>query len=122
MKEGMQVMASGTVSRWFSPEFTKSNPEAIEKVRRMVASTPIDRFVASIRALQNFDLNPYLKGIVAPALLVVGELDAALVPTMKTMADEIPHAKYFVIPNAGYVPMVDGLAILEEILKDFLNY
>jgi pimeloyl-ACP methyl ester carboxylesterase len=54
---------------------------------------PIDGFVASIRALQDFDLNPYLKGVDAPALLVVGELDAALVPTMKTMADEIPHAQ-----------------------------
>jgi 3-oxoadipate enol-lactonase len=83
-KEGMEALAVGTVERWFSADFRRSNPEAVEKIRGMVVYTPVEGFVASVQALQNFDLNPYLKGISAPTLLMVGELDSALVPTMKS--------------------------------------
>ncbi len=128
--EGMTNLAEGTLGRWFSPQFTAAHPETIEKVRRMILGTPVEGFVASIRALQDFDLKPYFGDVGRDApktLVMVGELDKLLVPTMKVMAEEIGKegkgdVKYVVIPNAGHVPFVDGTDKVVEELKTFLGF
>jgi 3-oxoadipate enol-lactonase len=119
--KGMDGLAVETMERWFGVAFRKAYPEVIDKIRKMVISTPVGGFEASVRALQSFDLNPYLKGVDAPALLMVGELDTELVPTMRVMADVIPISTYVVIPNAGHVPMVDGSDDFITALEDFLS-
>jgi len=45
-KQGMEGLVESTVRRWFRAEFIAGNPPVLEKVRRMVTTTPAEGFIA----------------------------------------------------------------------------
>ena len=45
--DGMEAVADAVVGRWFTPEFSRAEPETVARFRAMLASTP----AGGIRAL-----------------------------------------------------------------------
>ena len=42
-KQGIDALVEPTVGRWFPPEVLKANPPHLDKVRRMIRTTPVER-------------------------------------------------------------------------------
>lgn len=116
---GMAAVADATVARWFAPDFVTSG--AAERIRAVIAATPLAGYVACARALQDFDFAHVLPAIRVPALLVAGASDGAIPATMARMCGAIAGARFIEIPSAGHVPNVEQAEAFNRALLAFLE-
>ena len=100
---GMEPIADGTMSRWFTPAFAGTAP-----YRNQIASTPAEGYVACCQALGEWDFRAELPSIQAPTLSVAGADDPATPPAdLEEIANGIPGARLVVIPNAAHLVNVE---------------
>ena len=83
----------------------KTNPEAIESLKKIASRQSEPSVVLAIQALrERSDATPGLELIAVPTLVIVGEHDAITPPEVaRTMADHISRATLAIIPNAGHL-------------------
>jgi 3-oxoadipate enol-lactonase len=103
--EGMAGLAEATVRRWLRPE--RLGTPMAERLRAIVAATPLEGFVAAASALKSYDESAVLGRIAVPTLLVAGAEDGAMPDTMRTMAAAIPKGRFVAIAEAGHVPVFE---------------
>lgn len=118
--QGMEALVEPTMRRWFRPEFIASNPPSLEKVRRMIATTPAGGYIACGRALQKFDYRQCLPQISIPTLLLVGTADGAMPEAMREMHQAMPGSNFVEIPNAGHLPNLENPEVFNRTLAKFL--
>lgn len=118
---GMQAMVDPTVNRWFRPAFVSRNGPALNAVRQMIASTPVDGFVACAHALQSFDIRPEFTRNVVPTRFVVGDGDGVLPTVMRDMHRALPGSGFVQIAEAGHLPNVEQAATVNGALEEFFN-
>jgi 3-oxoadipate enol-lactonase len=118
--QGMEALVEPTVRRWFRPEFIAGNPPLLEKIRRMIATTPAGGFIACGRALQQFDYRECLPRIAVPTLLLVGAADGAMPEVMREMHQAMPGSNFVEIPKAGHLPNVENPEVFNPTLAKFL--
>jgi 3-oxoadipate enol-lactonase len=118
--KGMEALVEPTVGRWFTPEFMNSNKQAVDKVRAMVGTTPVNGFVGCASALSNFDLRPTLSGIRHPTLFLCGAKDASLGGT-KALHAGVAGSKLIEIPDAGHISNIENPAVFTRAILDFLR-
>ena len=118
--KGMEALVEPTVGRWFAPEFLASNKQAVDKVRAMVRSTPLNGFVGCASALSNFDLRPNLAGIKHTTLFLCGAKDASLGGT-KALHAGVVSSKMIEIPAAGHISNIENPAIFTRAITEFLR-
>lgn len=75
--EGMAAVVDATVPRWFTPAFTATHPEEVERTRRSVLDIDPRAFAAASRANAVRDLTRHLRSITCPVLFVAGADDPA---------------------------------------------
>ena len=117
--KGMEALVEPTVGRWFPPEFMEANKPTVDKIRRMVRTTPLNGFVGCASALSDFDLKPGLPSIKAPTLFLCGGKDASLGGT-KALHAGVPGSSFVEIPGAGHISNVEQPAFFTKAIKDFL--
>ncbi|MEP6686907.1 MAG: alpha/beta fold hydrolase [Gemmatimonadales bacterium] len=110
-----KVLASGSEER---------APELAERVRRMMAATPVAGMVGALAAMRDrhdsTGLLPTLAGL--PTLVVVGEEDVLTPPdAARRMAALIPGARLVVIPGAGHVPPLERPSETTAEIREFLR-
>ncbi|WEX08717.1 3-oxoadipate enol-lactonase [Chelativorans sp. AA-79] len=118
-RDGMEALAEATVRRWFSPDFIASG--SAENIRRMIAATPLEGFVACARALQDYAFADVLQTIRVPTLLIVGKDDGKMPDTMRHMRAMIGGAALVEIPSAGHIPNVAQPELFNRALREFLD-
>ena len=120
-EKGMEALVEPTVGRWFPPEFVASsaNKPALDKVRQMIRTTPVNGFVGCAFALSNFDLRPGLARISLPTQFVCGGKDAALGGT-KALHAGVAGSSFVEIEGAGHISNVERPDIFTRALKEFL--
>lgn len=116
---GMGLIADETISRWFSADFVASG--SADKVRQMLASTPLEGFVSCVNALQNYAFAAVLPKIAVPTLLLVGARDGKMPVAMAAMRELIGGAALVEIPDAGHIPNVEQPAAFNQALIAFLR-
>jgi 3-oxoadipate enol-lactonase len=104
--QGMQALASPTIARWFGAGFRESADA--RAVHAMVSNTPVEGFVATARALQDFDFRSRLGDVNLPVTLICGDNDGVLPAEMAQLAQRIPGAVLEMIPGAGHLPNVEN--------------
>ena len=119
-KGGMQAMVDSTIARWFPPETLKANPPHLDRLRKMIANTPVNGFVGCAAALANHDYRPGMKSVKNPILYMCGEKDGHNAAVMRQMSQEFPAAKYVELPGAGHISNMDQSAMFTKTLRDFL--
>jgi pimeloyl-ACP methyl ester carboxylesterase len=125
--KGMKALAEATVARWFpaGSEWVEGRHDGI--VRRMIADTPLEGFVAGARALQDYDLTPRLSSALEGkrALLLAGDRDGTLPQALGGLAAELKgqgrDVEFATVPGSGHLPMLDGLRVWLEIVEAFLE-
>ena len=92
--EGMKGVAEGVIERWFTPEFRKREPQAVDKVRRMLLETPPAGYAACCAAIRDQDQREAICAVPVPTLVVAGARDPATPPEhSRIIASKIPGAR-----------------------------
>ncbi|AOB32069.1 hypothetical protein AKI39_17190 [Bordetella sp. H567] len=117
-EQGMKALASPTVARWFGAGFRESDPA--RAIHRMLCETPVEGFVGTARALQDFDFRPGLDEVDLPMTLICGENDGVLPAEMAALAHRIPGAVLEMIPAAGHLPNIENPTAFDAALMRHL--
>jgi YbgC/YbaW family acyl-CoA thioester hydrolase len=99
-------------------------PELVERVRRMMAATPVAGMVGALASMRDrpdsTGLLPTLAGL--PTLVIVGDQDVLTPPdAARRMAALIPGARLVVIPGAGHLPPVERPTDTTREIGEFLR-
>jgi 3-oxoadipate enol-lactonase len=118
---GMEAVAPQVLDRWFTGEFRARAPEAVEKVRRMLLSTPAEGYAACCAAIRDMDQRESIASIRAPTLVVVGSRDPATPPEHgRAIAVRIRGARVVELP-AAHLSNVEAAEGFTAAVLDFLS-
>ena len=102
--KGMEPLAQPTLERWFTEPFRKSNPKAVDAIRRLIVSTPVAGYVGCCHAIPKINLTARLKEIKCPILVIVGENDPGTPPAMaREIHENAPGSKLVTLPQAAHL-------------------
>ena len=120
--KGMEVLAQGTLERWFTEPFRKSQPAVVDAIRKLIVSTPVAGYAGCCHALPKINVTARLKEIQCPILVIVGEQDPG---TPLAMAQEIhanaPGSKLVVLPSAAHLANLEQPEGFSRALREFLS-
>jgi 3-oxoadipate enol-lactonase len=117
---GLEVLADGILTRWFTPHFLTARADEARGYRNMVVRTPADGYIGCSLGIRNADLRPEAASIAVPTLIVVGAEDAATpVSSARELHDAITGSELVIIEAAGHIPAIEQVAILNEALTGF---
>jgi 3-oxoadipate enol-lactonase len=120
-QSGMEVVAEGTMQRWFTPRFHAQQPAALQGIRNMLVRTPAEGYIGCAYAIRNMDLREDDTKIICPTLIVVGEEDSATpVAAARDMNAAIKGSKLVIIPQAAHIVPMEQPAALNRALGEFL--
>jgi 3-oxoadipate enol-lactonase len=118
--EGMACLVESSIARWFTPTFAARHPEEVDRIVRMLLTTPPEGYAASCEAVAAFDLTDRLGDVRAPTRVIAGTHDPVAPPDLgQRMADAIPDADLVVL-DAGHLANVGlperfNAAVLEHL-------
>jgi 3-oxoadipate enol-lactonase len=120
--EGTGAVAAAVVERWFTPPFAAREPELVERMRAMVASTPAEGYAACGEAIARMDLTDDLASIAAPVLAIAGAADPATPPVhLETIAAGVADGRLAVLGNAAHLANVEQADAVTALLIDHLE-
>lgn len=120
-EQGMASLVGPTLDRWFGDRLAGLDRRWEAELRQAIASTTVDGFVATARALQDFDYTPGLSSMPPHATLIVGEKDGVLPGVMADIARRMPRCELEVIPAAGHLPNLEQPAAFNRALQRHLE-
>jgi 3-oxoadipate enol-lactonase len=119
---GMEAIADGTLSRWFTDGFRQKNPEFIAGIRAMILGTSTNGLIGCAHAIMGFDVLGRLHEISKPTLVIAGAEDQALpVAQSRAIADGIKGAGLIVIPDAAHISNLEQPAAFTKAMREFLG-
>lgn len=119
---GLEVVAEGTMQRWFTGRFHAAQPDAVKGIRNMLVRTPAEGYIGCAYAIRNMDLRADDAKIICPTLIVVGEDDPATpVSAAREMNAAIKGSKLVIIPQSAHIVTVEQPAALNRALGEFLG-
>jgi YbgC/YbaW family acyl-CoA thioester hydrolase len=123
-ERGAAAIAEEMLPKSLTPATLARSPEIAERVRAMMAASPVAGIVGALSAMRDrvdsTALLPTLGDI--PTLIVVGELDEPTPPARaQAMAEAIPGSQLVVIPGAGHLSPVERGDQVTQALHGFLR-
>jgi 3-oxoadipate enol-lactonase len=123
-ERGSAAIADTMLSKMLAPATLAEQPEVVERVRGIMASTRVAGMVGALAAMRDREgsesLLPTLVGV--PTLVIVGEADGLTPPDQaRAMAQAIPGAQLAIIPRAGHLPPVEQPAQTTRSMREFLS-
>ncbi|HEY6912803.1 MAG TPA: 3-oxoadipate enol-lactonase [Myxococcales bacterium] len=117
---GMTALAEGVIERWFTPEFRARDPEAVEKVRKMLLATPGEGYAACCAAIRDQDQLDSISAVRAPTLVIAGSRDPATPPDHgRAIASRIRGARFVELP-AAHLSNIEARDRFNASLSEFL--
>jgi pimeloyl-ACP methyl ester carboxylesterase len=87
-----------------------------------IAANPRKSYLQAVQAIARFNLDGRLGEICCPTLIVAGGRDLIIpLDTKKRLAEQIPHARYALMPDSGHVTPIDAGEHFNELLLNFLS-
>jgi pimeloyl-ACP methyl ester carboxylesterase len=122
-KQGPSAIADIMLPKLLSPATIQTRPEIVQRVRTMIEGNQISGIAGDLMAMaERPDSVPLLQQIACPTQIIVGELDQATPPAdAKLMAEQIPHAKLAIIPNAAHLANLEQPEEFTKIVAAFAN-
>ncbi|MEA1647903.1 3-oxoadipate enol-lactonase [Nitrospirillum sp. BR 11164] len=78
--QGMAAVTEAVIQRWFTPGFVAAQPDAVDRVRRLLLATKPQGYVGCCAAIRDMDQRPQLPVIAVPTLVIGGTQDPATPP------------------------------------------
>jgi 3-oxoadipate enol-lactonase len=123
-ERGADAIAEAMLPKMLAPTTLAHQPDTVERVHRMIASTPVPGIVGALAAMRDRvgseALLPTLATI--PTLVIVGADDTLTPPDQaRAMAHAIPGARLEIIGQAGHLPPVEQPGPVTKRLREFLT-
>ncbi len=120
--QGMGAIVDAVLTRWFTPDFRASHPEAVAPHRERFMAMDPEGYAACCGAIGAMDLRPSNASITAPTLILAGADDPATpVPMMEEIRGRIPDAELVVLPRAAHILAVERADAVNAHLAAFLG-
>ena len=119
--QGMTALVSSTLARWFGDGLQRLEPQARADLEQAIASTSVEGFCATARALQAFDYTEHLATMPPDTVLIVGGKDGVLPEVMTGLQRSMPQSKLEVIPGVGHLPNVEAPDAFNAVLLTALG-
>ncbi len=120
-EQGMASLVEPTLERWFGDRLGALDRATLASLRADMASTSVEGFVATARALQDFDYTARLASMPRQGTLVVGDQDGVLPEVMAGLCGRMPEWRLKVIPGAGHLPNLEQPAAFNAVLENALS-
>jgi 3-oxoadipate enol-lactonase len=121
LDKGMEELTPGVIERWFTPEFRAREPDTVEKIVRMLHTTPAHGYAGSCSAIRDMDQRESIRSVMNPVLVVVGSRDPATPPEMgKRIADTIRGARIVTL-EAAHLSNIEQADAFNQAVIDFLT-
>ena len=118
--EGFAPLADAVMARWVTPGFA-ATPEA-EGLRAQLMRTPVEGYAGAAEAIAAADLSGSTAGLKVPALILVGEHDAATpVTDARALHQAIAGSSLVIVPGGAHIPTVEKPAELNAAMTNFLT-
>ena len=120
-KSGSKALADELAPKFLAES---ASNEIKKQLREMMAHTSLNGIVGALEAMRDRpDSTPLLRKLAGvPTLLLIGERDARTPrASMQAMADQIPGANFYVIPDAGHAAPIENAAAVTSRLREFLH-
>ncbi len=120
---GSVAIAAAMLPRMLAQAAATEHPALVDRVRRMMESTPVAGILGAITTLRDRpDSTPLLPGLAdLPTLVVVGEDDRLTPPALsQTMANLIPGSRIVVVPGAGHLTPMERPEAATALMAEFL--
>jgi YbgC/YbaW family acyl-CoA thioester hydrolase len=123
-EHGAGAISDSMLPKMLAPTTLRRRPEVAERVRAMMAGTPVPGIIGALLAMRDREdsqpLLPTLAGV--PTLVVVGEADTLTPPEhARAMAATIPGGRLEVVAGAAHLPPVEQPEATTTIMRDFLR-
>jgi 3-oxoadipate enol-lactonase len=120
-EKGLEALVEPTIERWFTEGFRKASPATIEKIRRMILSTPVAGYCGCCAAIRDMDQTESIRAAKNPALVIIGAHDPATTPEAgKLIAERIPGARSVTI-EAAHLGNVEAADDFNRAMIGFLT-
>jgi len=120
---GMSGIIEPTMQRWLTTPFQEAHPDAVERIRNLLRSTPPHGYVGACLAIKALDTRSALERIACPTLVMTGEEDAgAPVEVAREIASHIPNARLKVMPRAAHLAPIEQEEAFLADLDEFLGH
>ena len=122
-KKGPSAIADVMIPKLLSSATIQTNPDLVQQVRAMIEGNQISGIAGDLMAMaERLDSVPLLSQITCPTQIIVGELDQATPPSdAKLMAEQIPHARLAIIPNAAHLSNLEQPEAFNQIVATFAS-
>ncbi|MDB2701484.1 3-oxoadipate enol-lactonase [Flavobacteriaceae bacterium] len=119
-EQGMQAIVDGTMEKWFTPSYHKTNPARVAQMKELFLANKTAGYSACCAAIGAADFRSKIKKITAETLIVTGDEDAVTnVVQAEGLQKEIPNAKLKIFP-ARHLPSTELPIEYADTLIDFL--
>lgn len=119
--KGIGPVLDTFLERWYTDEFIRMQPDAVEARKKQVTDTPADVFMSVFWIYARTEMGPWLHDIECPCLILTGELDGACNPRLnRFMADEIPDSELVILDGLKHSILIEGPDRVLPPLREFL--
>jgi 3-oxoadipate enol-lactonase len=120
--DGVQAVADAVLERWFTPGFTRANPEVIERMRAQLIATPREGYAGCCEAIAAMDLTGEIGSITAPTLVISAAEDPSIPPEHgRRIASLIPGARFELVEHARHIASIEQADLITSLIQDFLD-
>jgi len=123
-EHGPASTVEAALERWFSADFSKKNPEIIDKIRCWIMANDKDIYPEIYRLLAESDesLTDSISAIRCPTLVMTGEKDYGNSPEMtQRMAALIPEAHAVILPGLRHMGLAENSQAVNSQLVSFFQ-
>ena len=119
--QGMEPLVQGTLERWFTEPFRKSRADVIDKVAKMIRTTPAAGYAGCCAAIAALDLTDKISAIKTPTVVIVGEDDPGTpVAASKVINERIAGSRLEILPKAAHLSNMEQPEAFNKALVGFL--
>jgi 3-oxoadipate enol-lactonase len=118
---GMAAVAGAVIQRWFTPEFIARAPDAIERTRQMILSTPPEGYIANCAAIRDMDQRETISRISASTFVITGAKDTVTTPSdARYIVERVACAQYAEL-DAAHLSNIEAAERFTQRLVQFLE-
>jgi pimeloyl-ACP methyl ester carboxylesterase len=122
-EHGIEALAARQLRPMLARTTFEQQPQLVEAVRRMMASTPAEGAIGALRAMaERPDSSPLLATIDVPTLVVGGAEDGLTPPDeLRAMAAAIARSRIELLERSGHVCPLERPAAFNHVVSEFLG-
>ncbi|MGI9311583.1 MAG: alpha/beta fold hydrolase [bacterium] len=118
---GVEATVGAFVDRWFTDAFIAAEPDLIAMRIRQINDTPEAVFRSVFQLYAETEMQPWLREIACPCLVLTGALDNACNPRLnRRIAGELPHAELVILEDLKHAILLEAPQRVLASLKKFL--